>query len=1768
MSNEEKKESIMTIKDEADMSVEMSKDNIDIYKEDIKANKSDLRKAKKKLDKLKAKVEEQPAYPDAVEEQPSKDAEFKYDIKENMPKWIENINPMVKLLVKQAYDMGVMFYQGNVNTPSSKKQISKDLLYKNIKGKFKEKEMTRSEFFNNDGYGDFGGTETYPSSVIMDMVKLLDDSMIRTKGLKWETGRIAGHPGMIEMTEGFREVLDRLESEGFFRAKKSKAPAVKPQRGIVEEYNDLSMSQAEPISDLVSASKIIAQMYKEGIIDEKAQDLQKGISFKNVEPPKTGRGPMTRKQATTSPSFAFMPSVNKLLEMGFEIHLLNGKEQTHGLLYNKETKDMTMDQLLNRYSGNSGKKASTKTAKAKKASIAQQVQNYLEFVEKGGSLQDLVSVLNYFGENEVIVKGGIARIIGDQYLGFKNNPTEFVKDGVYNGEYNMFTKFNGSSHANGKSVNLAIEEWGVDGKPLISKEEVIDAVSEAYNIPKEVAALDLFNDSSSIDKLEEGSKEEAEVLDKAEKALTPKPIEEPEDAKVVEIDGMKVYTVSNAGGARKVSTSFVDDIYQKGMTFGGIDKVQQPQDFAFLLRHLRTAESENAFVVVSNEATGEYKVLWLGSGAKNGIDIEAVDIAGFVSKAKQTVGPYVAVTLVHNHPSGVIKASEQDKQAHKELYDYFNTDHTVSVKPSIIINLDSGQFGIFDYTKETTGTEYEGPSKGQDSFTVLGPSFSSNKPRFNTLRKLKFDVPAYTIDRNNIYFRQRHSAKTASEIAKMLTSTVSGGFGGIYYAVLDESDFIKSVGVIPADDLTILRYNTLDYNEIAYDMVRYRGEKLVISALLENGQELDQTSKELAEIKKRAEHAISHVNKSAKLQLREEVDVFGVEDKSMEERIKEGFEPMTREDMYGRPMSRALNKARIFMDNLLWNEVQKKVISAKETMSSMLALDNKDVISRAKDIQKSLARARRKHGSKIDDLATKYFTNENEAVRNKTLKEIDELDPKLGKLLKDARNYIDSRSKRVMGIKNLPQETKELIESQLGFYVHRSFYFFDHPFFKVSKGAKEKAINTELMKLMIEEAHKYRSIDNVSDDMAVELVEKRIPYLRRQAVRNIDTYLDSLNKQRKQSRGKSTGGGVKVDESSLIQKKDIPEHILQLLGEVKDTPSMFLSTANTLNSMLRGRDMAFNIERTLKGASMYQIKSKEMFGKAWKDLSDNQKALVTTRVLNTKLIKMPHEVSKSEKNSYKQINNPVSPLHKKFVHVSILEVMEDIPLYQTGNMAADAYLFLQKAQRQTKVLGTPSTWVKNAIGGLYFITLNGGAALGYLPKTFGTLAAKYITDSNVFDDMVAEMSEVGLMGRDVTSNIIGMNAILYSQSFGENSSLYNNWIAKNRGAWSSFVKNLGSKYASIDDFTKMVIYQHERSLFALKLYGESYDNLTSEQQKDVREQAAERVKQNTPTFSRAEKIAKKFLEARMPFGDFVLFTVESLRSFAATNYNVFKDAQTLMTDKTLNAKQRTAYIGDILTKSAGISLLGTGILATIIQSLAGDDDDRNTKKNKELASMVRPGWLENRDIIVDKVNKNMTIEVYDYTGLDPYATISNLDEYRDILSPNMTISTLYNAMNGTDVYGRSLTDPTDPYYQRLADILKYAGKEIFVSPAISSAVRDAKKRAEGDPSINVYAESARIFADRVFVRTYEYNLVQQFRYDVKDIKLNNKENYRNTDYPEHRKKHLDRIKTNYDGMQELARRLKNYKAQLELESIVTRNFDDFEQAYILYGIEF
>lgn len=130
-------------------------------------------------------------------------------------------------------------------------------------------------------------------------------------------------------------------------------------------------------------------------------------------------------------------------------------------------------------------------------------------------------------------------------------------------------------------------------------------------------------------------------------------------------------------------------VENKSLEFLGTEKIQSHNDVAWLFKALEDEAVEHAFLLYQFEDSG-YFVQHISTGSFNAALIDNKALIGNVLQAKPN-----SVTLVHNHPSGNLKASKADFKCLSTLRKALRHSDT-KVEPGVIINLRSGKYLVFD----------------------------------------------------------------------------------------------------------------------------------------------------------------------------------------------------------------------------------------------------------------------------------------------------------------------------------------------------------------------------------------------------------------------------------------------------------------------------------------------------------------------------------------------------------------------------------------------------------------------------------------------------------------------------------------------------------------------------------------------------------------------------------------------------------------------------------------------------------------------------------------------------------------------------------------------------------------------------------------------------------------------------------------------------------------------------------------------------------------
>jgi hypothetical protein len=691
---------------------------------------------------------------------------------------------------------------------------------------------------------------------------------------------------------------------------------------------------------------------------------------------------------------------------------------------------------------------------------------------------------------------------------------------------------------------------------------------------------------------------------------------------------------------------------------------------------------------------------------------------------------------------------------------------------------------------------------------------------------------------------------------------------------------------------------------------------------------------------------------------------------------------------------------------------------------------------------------------------------------------------------------------------------------------------------------EQKKVMKELLKtdeMTPENIRAFKALKNSYIDSQLEFLA---PAIKDDAKDFVKAYLEEAKKIRESKGFRNLGivspSSIKIPNKQFSQRKNLPETIKALLGEERDPIIRFVDSALSLSNIKYKGDMIYKIASQFKGTDFVKNNA--------------------TRA----------EIASEE---YRIVTDKFSPLNGKYVHKDVFEAITDPQLYSAETAWFQTYLNILLLSRKTKVIYNVPTWRKNLTGGWYTMMANGVINPSFFSdmRRRTELLFDKRTDPET-EALLDLMAQYGLLGQGVDANLIGAVNVMYTRPSTGSDMEYLSTLEKLAERGKGIDSWLGGKYASVDDYTKLVVFRSEVESFAVKLFDKKYSELSDSEKEAVHEQAAERVKQSTPTFSRLPPFYYKL--ARIPLGDFLSFEFEAFRSFTANFANGYEDIQKAIQDNTLSPTQKAAYM------KAGVSrLMGTAAVfgariavPTILAGLAlGDDDDL-----EDDVKSLRPNWMEGHSIVPTNITKDGMATVYDYSMEDPYGTIFDVvtdplsfpSHMISMLNPNMAVTFLFNLWNSKDIYGKDIVNSYDGPFTKAYKYGGYTLKSLIVPPFASSALRDELRAYELEAEKYSPSDAVGRVVSRTVIRDYKYDVASQLYYFGQEF-ATKKEQYSDLSgiARGNRLAQLDEVRKMYKGLINIAIKKGNPKMIFDANKNIKRQFKPFEEAYILYGYE-
>ena len=940
----------------------------------------------------------------------------------------------------------------------------------------------------------------------------------------------------------------------------------------------------------------------------------------------------------------------------------------------------------------------------------------------------------------------------------------------------------------------------------------------------------------------------------------------------------------------------------------------------------------------------------------------------------------------------------------------------------------------------------------------------------------------------------------------------------------------------------------------------------------------------------------------------------------------------------------ALKAVEKFLDTDRLRGIPKAILQAMEVSESMniqhmnrlfLAMSRIRKEIRGTVLQKGLSP---EQTERVNKLTYDVMFSEDEAVRAEAAAQLQEEYPKIASdvsILVSIRAALQDTLMNSTAFDNLSDVLRETIKDRNQYYGTRTYRLFTDPNFKVDESLREQAINdiitleTERIaeemfmngdEIFIRDAFgKKYPFDEVNpgrepdeDDYMAFVQQEMSKKISDDARKKVNGILEL--KGQSKSMGESKLGELRVPSKQFKQRSELPESLRKLMGEETNPFVKFSQTVTNLTSIIERYTLVDRVNQAARNTGLSSLIVPQSVVKALKDAKlswDNMNSLALQMRLidpNDKTANNKRTVGKLRdmimdklRADYTEVTETKSPMYGKWVANDFLSLFQQTPLYESNNVALKFYYKQLLQLRRVRVLYNLPTWRKNIMGGWYFLFANGvlpyNSARGGMTlfKDFANRMRKWKTGEYDADTEAVfdELAELGLLGASINAGLLGS----INQSYMD---MYNDVNPNKAWSWLNRLNTKGSRigyqYGAIDDYTKMIAYLYKRENFAKRLAsnpeGKSYAELSPEQQAEVRQMTAERIKQTFPTMSRLHPSFRQI--SKLPFGDFLSFRLEAFRSYYGIFENAIADINEGINNTNLSASQRQAYMVDGLKSLSALIIQSTmsniGYIA-IAQSFFDDEEEKELAVKMRGVPFLMPDWMKGSNVVPVSMNEDGTIRYVNISSEDPYDEVSSLIFGRDGIArseslqsllgnfaePNISVKLWYNLLEGKDNYGKPIIDNKDAtWLSKALGYGGYIGRQYFAPPNIDFIRREIVKRIEAraeDPEIDLRPlETTAQLSQNLVFRDYPVNIGQQFYYNLKD------QNFEDSDLAPwvelgeaeraNRRARLDQVKEAYQTIVQYGEHFENYelidKAQKNLNTSF-RNDDD-ALYYVLYDI--
>jgi hypothetical protein len=611
------------------------------------------------------------------------------------------------------------------------------------------------------------------------------------------------------------------------------------------------------------------------------------------------------------------------------------------------------------------------------------------------------------------------------------------------------------------------------------------------------------------------------------------------------------------------------------------------------------------------------------------------------------------------------------------------------------------------------------------------------------------------------------------------------------------------------------------------------------------------------------------------------------------------------------------------------------------------------------------------------------------------------------------RRQLDNLTERLVESNVFTGPKAEAVLARRGEYVTRSYEKYDNPRFGfelLQKRAPDR----------LESAIKFLQNEIIAAEPGISVADARQRAIGK--AKEISTpeegfSFDSL----------VNAANLGKDLSITKKRKDIPEEIRFLLGEYEDPIINYARSAVKMINLLQS-------QRTLADLRDWGVSNGLFFDKP----TGNASQIIAA------------EGSKT-----------LEPLNGLYAEPELVNAIKDFDVMVKGGDAYKLFSAINAWVKWGKTVGSIQAQFRNPLSNIVIEIMNGNFAFTGRKEALSTILSEFgvpAVDSPAMRQYVTRATQLGVLDTTVLNEFY--QTLRDAQRYkGDTMSFAEDLSGKSLNAAKKGIMTLNRLYRSGDNFFKIMAWESETKAL---MQGKGLSR------QDAEVEAAERVKNTRPTYSRVFRIIKKWRNQPL-FGQFMSWPSEILRT---TANSVRYGAEDLKTPG-MRSHGFKRLIGMIVGTSIGIGIVRAFMWATGF----------NDRKVGAMRRFVAP-YQKNALLAPTGIDGKGNVGYVDISYTDPLevfrgpilaaASGNNFEEgllnstrefLETYLGPSILVNSLASAIYGKTPQNREIRNPQDPALDQAYDTLTYFLRQN--EPATVSQFRRVYKALRGEPDVTV-----------------------------------------------------------------------------------------------------